>query len=100
MQNGSRYAGVRRTREAPKVIAALILRTIGAPGFEPGTFWSQTRRATGLRYAPSALRASSYLVPHRHPNRIRPATPRAAPGPRRARGWPARGARRAAWPAG
>src|SRR4051812_41008342 len=25
---------------------------IGAPGFEPGTFWSQTRRATGLRYAP------------------------------------------------
>ena len=25
---------------------------VGAPGFEPGTFWSQTRRATGLRYAP------------------------------------------------
>ena len=28
---------------------------IGAPGFEPGTFWSQTRRATGLRYAPRCL---------------------------------------------
>ncbi len=26
--------------------------SIGAPGFEPGTFWSQTRRATKLRYAP------------------------------------------------
>ena len=25
---------------------------IGAPGFEPGTSWSQTRRATGLRHAP------------------------------------------------
>src|SRR5437899_11725123 len=32
---------------------------IGAPGFEPGTFWSQTRRATGLRYAPLALRVSN-----------------------------------------
>ena len=29
-----------------------MLTSIGAPGFEPGTFWSQTRRATGLRYAP------------------------------------------------
>lgn len=26
---------------------------VGAVGFEPTTFWSQTRRATGLRYAPS-----------------------------------------------
>ena len=25
---------------------------VGAVGFEPTTFWSQTRRATGLRYAP------------------------------------------------
>jgi hypothetical protein len=25
---------------------------IGAPGFEPGTSCSQSRRATGLRYAP------------------------------------------------
>ena len=26
---------------------------VGAPGFEPGTFGSQNRRATKLRYAPS-----------------------------------------------
>ena len=26
---------------------------VGARGFEPPTFWSQTRRATKLRYAPS-----------------------------------------------
>src|SRR5204863_1136531 len=32
---------------------------IGAPGFEPGTFWSQTRRATGLRYAPRLLRITN-----------------------------------------
>src|SRR2546427_1218705 len=28
------------------------LTSVGAGGFEPPTFWSQTRRATGLRYAP------------------------------------------------
>src|SRR5207253_1229266 len=50
----SQHTGWRRKSAAPKVIAALILPTIGAPGFEPGTFWSQTRRATGLRYAPIA----------------------------------------------
>ena len=27
---------------------------VGAPGFEPGTSCSQSRRDTGLRYAPSA----------------------------------------------
>ena len=26
---------------------------VGARGFEPPTSWSQTRRATGLRYAPT-----------------------------------------------
>ena len=25
---------------------------VGVTGFEPATTWSQTRRATGLRYAP------------------------------------------------
>jgi hypothetical protein len=25
---------------------------VGAPGFEPGTSWSQTMRAARLRYAP------------------------------------------------
>ena len=25
---------------------------VGAAGFEPATTWSQTRRATGLRYTP------------------------------------------------
>ena len=33
-----------------------ILRTgiwmVGAEGFEPSTFWSRTKRATRLRYAP------------------------------------------------
>jgi hypothetical protein len=32
---------------------------VGAPGFEPGTFWSQTRRATGLRYAPLATASTN-----------------------------------------
>lgn len=30
----------------------MILKMVGAAGFEPATFWSQTRRATRLRYAP------------------------------------------------
>ena len=29
---------------------------VGAVGFEPTTFWSQTRRATKLRYAPMTER--------------------------------------------
>ena len=28
-------------------------KMVGAIGFEPTTSWSQTRRATGLRYAPT-----------------------------------------------
>ena len=28
---------------------------VGAPGFEPGAFCSQSRRATKLRYAPRQL---------------------------------------------
>ena len=30
----------------------LLICKVGAPGFEPGTFGSQNRRATKLRYAP------------------------------------------------
>src|SRR5438445_10227367 len=37
------------TRRPP---CAATTSEVGAGGFEPGTFWSQTRRATGLRYAP------------------------------------------------
>ena len=29
-----------------------LLFLVGATGFEPATTWSQTRRATGLRYTP------------------------------------------------
>src|SRR5581483_9239572 len=36
---------------------------VGAAGFEPATFWSQTRRATRLRYAPSGDRALAYTKP-------------------------------------
>lgn len=32
-------------------IAAVSGKLVKAAGFEPATFWSQTRRATGLRYA-------------------------------------------------
>ena len=35
---------------------------VGAPGFEPGTSCSQSRRDTGLRYAPK-VRASYYTRP-------------------------------------
>src|SRR5437763_12414565 len=34
---------------------------VGAAGFEPATFCSQSRRATRLRYAPAALR---YTLPY------------------------------------
>ena len=31
----------------------LLLNMVGARGFEPPTSWSQTKRATRLRYAPT-----------------------------------------------
>ena len=34
---------------------------VGAIGFEPTTSWSQTRRATGLRYAPTVIRESQII---------------------------------------
>ena len=38
---------------------------IGAPGFEPGTFGSQSRRATGLRHAPCHVWVTAWAgVPH------------------------------------
>jgi hypothetical protein len=43
-------------RENPPNVAATVARngltSIGAPGFEPGTSCSQSRRATGLRHTP------------------------------------------------
>src|SRR5262245_44261124 len=35
---------------------------VGAAGFEPATFWSQTRRATRLRYAPLRRGPPRYTV--------------------------------------
>src|ERR1043166_3889557 len=35
---------------------------VGAAGFEPATFWSQTRRATRLRYAPGTPSGPRYTV--------------------------------------
>jgi hypothetical protein len=46
---------------------------VGAPGFEPGTSCSQSKRATGLRYAPNGknlmfveLVTLGTLAPQRH----------------------------------
>jgi hypothetical protein len=33
-------------------LGTFVIYTIGAPGFEPGTSCSQSRRATGLRHTP------------------------------------------------
>src|SRR5438034_7375962 len=32
--------------------SARVPSSVGVPGFEPGTFWSRTKRATKLRYTP------------------------------------------------
>lgn len=36
----------------PSVSDIIPFFFVGATGFEPATTWSQTRRATGLRYTP------------------------------------------------
>ena len=43
---------------------------VGAAGLEPATFWSRTRRATRLRYAPNVL-----LVPQAGLEPARPCGP-------------------------
>src|SRR5205823_8286230 len=61
----SQHAGLRRKCPAAEVLAGLTIRRVGAPGFEPGTFWSQTRRATGLRYAPPMFASLKLASPAR-----------------------------------
>ena len=41
-----------RKTPATEIIAGAGFTLVGAPGFEPGTSCSQSRRDTGLRYAP------------------------------------------------
>ena len=42
------YSGEKRHTN----VCAFSMELVGAAGFEPATSWSQTKRATGLRYAP------------------------------------------------
>ena len=56
------YGGVRgrKTKVGRKLLRFPPTRFVGATGFEPATTWSQTRRATGLRYTPFAELAYSF----------------------------------------
>ena len=40
-----------------RLLVEFNIHLVGVPGFEPGTPWSQTRCATGLRYTPKKLPA-------------------------------------------
>jgi hypothetical protein len=65
-----------RDRESALTQRPLCLATIseiGAPGFEPGASWSQTRRATGLRYAPLATASTNLAMLPCSSNRPYPA---------------------------
>jgi hypothetical protein len=44
-------------------VKMLGFRVVGAPGFEPGTSCSQSKRAAGLRYAP--MLSLNYTVKYR-----------------------------------
>ncbi len=48
-----------------------ILKLVGAPGFEPGTSASRTRRATRLRYAPTIYKNLCYIINLSVPNAAR-----------------------------
>jgi hypothetical protein len=45
--------------------------TVGAPGFEPGTSCSQSRRDTRLRYAPRAFQCTRATTPNQPPTTSR-----------------------------
>jgi integrase len=75
-------AGQSRTREEPQPVSAAKEPTkqhqsqkkgvdgnrekIGATGFEPAAFWSQTRRSAKLSYAPDYLSSLSPFIGHGH----------------------------------
>ena len=42
---------------------------VGAPGFEPGTSCSQSRRDTGLRYAPKYLQEVNHYLSEKRRDR-------------------------------
>ena len=44
---------------------------VGVTGFEPATTWSQTRCATGLRYAPFAPQSYAFFAKCARHNRTR-----------------------------
>ena len=58
------FSGIesRAVDRLPKSVSAKDLGKIGATGFEPMTFCSQSRRATRLRHAPSKNRSLSSQV--------------------------------------
>ena len=60
---GSLPRGVLPHTVAPGCVSVCsgCLELVGAAGFEPATFWSQTRRATRLRYAPTAMQGPRLL---------------------------------------
>ena len=49
---GHKMARIGGEKKAPTRGAGAQNDSVGAPGFEPGTSCSQSRRDTGLRYAP------------------------------------------------
>ena len=46
-----------KKKRAMTVTSCPVIFLVGATGFEPATSWSQTRRATRLRYAPARMSA-------------------------------------------
>ena len=44
--------GSRVRHRSRRLRSARVPSSVGVPGFEPGTFWSRTKRATKLRYTP------------------------------------------------
>ena len=39
-----------------------VMKMVGAEGIEPSTFWSRTKRATRLRYAPRVMKSALKLA--------------------------------------
>ena len=42
-----------KNKKTRAICAGHLFLMVGVTGFEPATFWSQTRRATKLRYTPN-----------------------------------------------
>ena len=68
IQNEIQISGIKKPHLSGSFTFKLLLKMVGAVGFEPTTPWSQTRCATKLRHTPSGVDEGARTLDNRNHN--------------------------------